>query len=117
MNFGKGPSGPSGPSGPEKDHLVLINCYYYSFYMKKSELDKYHIPKDIKPQNSIEKPIQNTNNLNCIIYISEENDNKNNNQNNDIFNFSNILDKYKLLENLILTKTNNVLYLVKKYIY
>ena len=118
MNFNNsakqsGPSGPSGPNGPSgtQDHLVLIDCYYYSFYIKKSELDKYIIPRSIPrsiPQSTLPEHF--------TIDIKEPST-KINNEVNNLFNFSNVLNKYKALEKLILTKTISTLYLFKNYIF
>ena len=60
MNFN------TGTNVPKNDEQILINCFYYSFYIKRSELEKYKIKKHIKPCN-----YNNTNNLNFIINIDE----------------------------------------------
>lgn len=93
-------------TGP-KDNLVLIDCYYYSFYIKKSELDKYSIPRSISLSTLPEH---------FTIDINEPSS-KINNEVNNLFNFSNVLNKYKALEKLILTKTISTLYLFKNYIF
>ena len=30
----------------DKEELVYVNCFYYGFYIKKSELDKYNIKSE-----------------------------------------------------------------------
>lgn len=104
MNFN------TGTNVPKNDEQILINCFYYSFYIKRSELEKYKI----KPCNYN----NNTNNLNFIINIDEtiETNETNETNKNYFFNFSNVLDKYKVLEKLILTKTSSILYIFKNYI-
>ena len=86
-------------SGPKKDDLVLIDCIYYSFYIKKSELKKYKI--------------NNNNNINLVIDIECINglNSNDSSKNLNIFNFSNILDKLKILEILIMSKNKSTQYL------
>jgi len=60
-----------------KDDLILINCFYYSFYIKRSELlDKYNLTEE-------------------DIAHSEEQSKKLNINSNNVDNFSNILACYK----------------------
>lgn len=35
-----------------KEELVYIDCFYYSFYIKKSELNKYNIKSELLIQNN-----------------------------------------------------------------
>ena len=84
------------------DELVLVNCFYYSFYIKKNELKKYKVPDDFNKNKYV------TININDIEGpygpYGPNGPNGPNGQVYNILNFSNILDKYKLLENLIYDK-------------
>lgn len=112
MNFNNSvkQTGPTCPTCPQ-DYLVLIDCYYYSFYIKKSELDKYSIPQ------STQKSIPRSTLPEHFTIDINEPSSKINNEVNNLFNFSNVLNKYKALEKLILTKTISTLYLFKNYIF
>lgn len=83
-----------------KDDMIKINCFYYSFYIKKSELHKYGLTEEHvintgetsvtnKKQDTIKKSKKNVNNNNpiCLDF------------NNTFDSFSNILTKYKKKRN------------------
>ena len=83
-----------------KEELVYVNCFYYGFYIKKSELDKYNInseqlvqdtEKIIKEHKKINtKPkIQISNSLLQNIYAKL-----------NITNSSNTLNSSRVLEQL-----------------
>ena len=79
----------------DNDELVYINCFYYSFYIKKSELSKYNITKE-EVEKETEKTIHNFNN-----YDSTDNLLKKIFKNiKKLNNSSNILNSHKILEEL-----------------
>ena len=83
-----------------KDELVYVNCFYYSFYIKKSELLKYNINSE-KLVEDTEKIIiqQKKNNTKPTIKISDSMLG-NIYKKLDNYNYSNTLNSSRLLEQL-----------------
>jgi hypothetical protein len=79
----------------DNDELIYINCFYYSFYIKKSELSKYNITKE-EVEKETEKTIHNFNN-----YDSTDNLLKKIFKNiKKLNNSANILNSHKILAEL-----------------
>lgn len=80
-----------------KDDMIKINCFYYSFYIKKSELHKYglteeHVINTGETSVTNKKPDtikKSTKNSICLDF------------NNTFDSFSNILTKYKKNRNYV----------------
>tara|TARA_B110001450_G_C17590118_1_gene468599 strand:- start:701 stop:1027 length:327 start_codon:yes stop_codon:yes gene_type:complete len=77
-----------------KDDMIKINCFYYSFYIKKSELHKYglteeHVINTGETSVTNKKPDTSKKNSICLDF------------NNTFDSFSNILTKYKKNRNYV----------------
>lgn len=74
----------------DNNELVYINCFYYGFYIKKSELSKYNITIE-QVKKETEKTINNFNTPDNLLKKIFKNIKKLNNS-------SNILHSYDILE-------------------
>lgn len=101
------------------NEIVKVDCFYYSFYIKKSELSKYNIDSNYLTEktNKIINDARLNTHYKIDINITEDLLQKNGTRLNStrLNNYSNILYKFKRLEQLNLYYLAFIYYLLFIY--